>query len=318
MNTPATPIKPTSYLSLLAVLALLVLVFGLSTDHFFTIRTFRTIANQLPALVVVSVGMTFVLAIAGIDLSVGSVLAFGGAVMGVMLVDFGISLWLCVAAALLVGFGCGLAAGFISIRWSIPSFIVTLGLLEIARGSTYLVTGSQTKYIGSAVSSIADPVPIIGLSPAFLVALLIAIGAQTILTRTIFGRYLLAIGGNREAARLAGVNTMKVQIAVFAIAGLLSGLGGVFQTAYLGSADPNAGIGMELAAIAAVVIGGTSLMGGRASVTNSFFGVLIIAVLQTGLAQLGTSDPAKRVITGTVIVVAVLIDMYRQRAGANP
>ena len=303
----------TNYLGLLAVLAILIAFFGFATDHFFAARTFRTIANQLPSLVVVSVGMTFVLAIAGIDLSVGSVLAFGGAVMGVLLVDFGFPLWLCIGAALLAGLCCGWLAGFVSIQWSVPSFIVTLGLLEVARGGTYLVTGSQTKYIGAAVAGIGDPLGLIGLSPAFLIALLITIAGQIALTRTVFGRYVLSIGGNKEAARLAGVNINKVQIAVFALAGLLSGLGGIFQTAYLQSADPNAGAGMELAAIAAVVIGGTSLMGGRASVINSFIGVLIIAVLQSGLAQLGTSDPAKRVITGIVIVVAVVIDMYRQR-----
>ncbi len=305
--------KPTNVLGLLVVLLVLVGFFGIVTDHFFSVRTFRTIANQLPALVVVSVGMTFVLAIAGIDLSVGSVLAFGGAVLGVLLLDFGLPLWLGVLASLMAGFSCGLLAGVVSIQWSIPSFIVTLGLLEVARGATYLVTGSQTKYIGASVASLGDPLPFIGLSPAFIIAVLITICGQVALSKTVFGRYTLAIGGNKEAARLAGINIKRVQIAIFALAGLLSGLGGVFQTAYLQSADPNAGAGMELAAIAAVVIGGTSLMGGRASVVNSFIGVLIIACLQSGLAQMGTSDPTKRVITGIVIVVAVVIDVYRQR-----
>lgn len=313
MNPSTSTIKTTSYLSLLAVLVLLVVFFGVATDHFFSLGTFRTIANQLPALVVVSVGMTFVLAIAGIDLSVGSVLALSGAVLGVLLVDGGLPLWLCLLGALATGMACGFSAGYVAIRWAVPSFIVTLGLLEAARGGTYLVTGSQTKYIGSAVTGLGEPIGGVGLSPAFLIAVLVTAGGQLALTRTLFGRYVLAIGGNREAARLAGVDIRRIQIAVFALAGLLSGLGGVFQTAYLGSADPNAGIGMELAAIAAVVIGGTSLMGGRASVMNSFFGVVIIAVLQTGLAQLGTSDPTKRVITGAVIVVAVILDMYRQR-----
>jgi ribose transport system permease protein len=124
---------------------------------------------------------------------------------------------------------------------------------------------------------------------------------------------MIAIGTNEQAVRLSGINPHPVQIAVFAIAGLLSGLGGIFQTAYLESADPNAGTGMELAAIAAVVIGGTSLMGGRASVVNSFIGVIIIAVLQTGLAQIGTDEPTKRVVTGSVIVLAVIADAYRHK-----
>jgi len=305
--------KTAPYLNLLGVLILLAVIFGLTTDYFFTLRTFRTIANQLPALIVVAVGMTFVLAIAGIDLSVGSVLALGSTVMGVLLVDAGAPLWLCIVLALATGFFCGFVSGFVAVQWSIPSFIVTLGMLEMARGAAYLVTGSQTKYIGADVSGIGEPLDVVGLSPAFIVALLVTAGGQLTLTRTVFGRYVLAIGGNSEASRLAGVDIKRVQIAVFTLAGLLSGLGGVFQTAYLGSADPNAGTGMELAAIAAVVIGGTSLMGGRASVINSFIGVIIIAVLQSGLAQLGTSDPTKRIITGGVIIIAVLFDVYRQR-----
>ena len=129
---------------------------------------------------------------------------------------------------------------------------------------------------------------------------------------------MIAIGTNEQAVRLSGIDPRPTKIAVFAIAGLLSGLGGLFQASRLSSADPNAGVGLELAAIAAVVIGGTSLMGGRGSVINSFFGVLIIALLQTGLSQIGASEPKKRVITGAVIVVAVIADVYRHRFAATP
>ncbi len=302
-----------NYVGLLAVLVLLIGLFSLLSDHFFSALTFRTLANQIPPLVVVAVGMTFVLAIAGIDLSVGSVLALGSAVLGVLLVDAGWSLWVSVPACLAVGLACGVFNGLVSVRWAIPSFIVTLGMLEIARGGAYLVTASQTKYIGSAIATLGTPVAGTGLSPSFLVAVLVVVAGQVVLSRTVFGRYMIAIGTNEEAVRLSGIDPRPVQVAVFAIAGALSGLGGVFQTAYLQSADPNAGIGMELAAIAAVVIGGTSLMGGRASVVNSFIGVLIIAVLQTGLAQIGTDEPTKRVVTGGVIVIAVIADAYRHK-----
>ncbi|MGZ4963506.1 MAG: ABC transporter permease, partial [Limisphaerales bacterium] len=127
----------------------------------------------------------------------------------------------------------------------------------------------------------------------------------------------IAIGTNEQATRLAGINPVPAKIAVFALAGLLSGLGGVFLTSRLGSADPNVGVGMELSAIAAVVIGGTSLMGGRGSVINTFFGVLIIATLEAGLAQIGASEPAKRVVTGAVIVAAVILDASRQRLASR-
>jgi ribose transport system permease protein len=186
-------------------------------------------------------------------------------------------------------------------------------MLEIARGGAYLVTGSQSVFIGPAIEAIGTPLPGLGLSPAFLVAVLLMVAGQLVLARTVFGRYVVAIGTNEEAVRLSGIDPRPVKLAVFALSGLLAGLGGVFGAAYLESADPNAGIGMELSAIAAVVIGGTSLMGGRGSVVNSFTGVLIIAVLQTGLAQVGASEPMKRVITGTVIVAAVVADAYRHR-----
>jgi ribose transport system permease protein len=224
---------------------------------------------------------------------------------------------LAAAAGLGCGLLCGVATGVTSVAWRIPSFIVTLGMLEIARGLAYLTTSSQTKYIGSAVEGLAAPVAGLVVSPAFLIALLIIVAAQVVLTRTVFGRYLVAIGTNEPAVRLAGIDPRPTKIAVFALLGLLTGLGGVFYTSRLGSSDPNAGVGLELSAIAAVVIGGTSLMGGRGSVVNTFFGVLIIATLEAGLAQVGASEPTKRVITGVVIVSAVILDAWRHRLAAR-
>lgn len=308
---------PWNSLGLVAVLGLLVLLFSLQSDYFFSAVTFRTLANQIPTLTVIAVGMTYVLLVAGIDLSVGSVMALCAALMGVLMVDSGWPLPLALLASLAAGLACGLANGVISAHWRIPSFVVTLGMLEIARGGAYLVTDSQTRYLGGAVGAIGDPLPGLGLSPALLVALAVVVVAQFLLLRTVFGRYLVAIGTNEEAARLSGINTGRWKALVFAIAGLLAALGGVFQLGYLQSADPNAGIGLELSAIAAVVIGGTSLSGGRGSVVNSFLGVLIIAVMQTGLAQLGVSEPGKRIITGAVIIVAVLIDQYREPLAAR-
>jgi ribose transport system permease protein len=289
----------------------LFLLFGLFSDNFLTWRTVSTLANRIPALAVVSAGMTLVLIIGCIDLSVGSVLGFSGAVLGVAIVDWH---WPFLAAA----GGClGLAVlagglnGLISVQFGVPSFIVTLGMLEVARGLAYLTTHSQTKYIGPSVENLARPIAGAGCSPAFLIAVAVVALTQLVLTRSVFGRYLVAIGTNEQAVRLAGINPRPAKIAVFAILGLLSGLGAMFHTARLGSSDPNAGIGLELSAIAAVVIGGTSLMGGRGSVVSSFFGVLIIATLEAGLAQLGASEPVKRVVTGSVIVLAVMLDAWR-------
>ncbi len=300
-------------LGLLAALVLLVLLFGSQSESFLSARTLVSIANQIPDLTVVAVGMTLVLIAAGIDLSVGSVLAFCAAVTGALMVDSGWSLASAATLALLVGLVCGLVSGSITVLARLPSFIVTLGMLEVARGGAFLVTDSQTKYIGSEISWLGEPLPGLRLSPSFLVAVAVVVVAQLVLERTVLGRYLVAIGTNEEAVKMSGIDARPYRIAVFGISGLLCGLGALMQTSRLSSADPNAAVGLELAAIAAAVIGGTSLMGGRGSVINTFIGVLIIAVLQTGLASVGSSEPTKRVVTGSVIVVAALIDAWRSR-----
>jgi ribose transport system permease protein len=302
-------------LGMLIVLAALITIFGLMSRHFWTWRTLQSVVNQIPDLTVIAVGMTLVLIAGGIDLSVGSVLALSGAVLGIAMTDWSWPLIPAVAVGLGVGAACGLANGFITVRWSIPSFIVTLGMLEIARGMAYRVTDSQTKYIGPRVEQIASPIPGWGVSPAFLASLMIVLAGQVLLTRTVWGRYLIAVGANEQAARFSGIGTRKIKLATFVISGFLAALGAVFQVARLSSADPNGGVGMELAAIAAVVIGGTSLIGGEGSVVRSFLGVLIVATLQTGLAQVGTTEPTKRIVTGAIIVLAVIADVQRRGWG---
>ncbi|NQT03953.1 MAG: ABC transporter permease [Planctomycetes bacterium] len=306
------PTFVTDYLGMALALVLLLVIFGLSAQNFFTLTTFRTIANQIPDITIVAVGMTFVLIIAGIDLSVGSVMALASAVLGLSMVKFNFPLPAAIAVCLVVGILCGTANGLIIIRWKLPAFIVTLGMLEIARGAAYLVTDSRTIYIGGPVEVITE-VSILGLSFPFIIAVAIVVAGQLVLSRTVFGRYLIAIGTNEEAVRLSGIDPRPLKLAVFALCGFLTSIAAVIHTARLSSANPNAGYGLELQAIAAVVIGGTSLMGGRGSVVSSFFGVLIIAVLGTGLAQIGAQESTKRLITGCVIVAAVILDHYRHR-----
>ena len=273
--------------------------------------TVTTILNQLPALTAVTVGMTLVLIVAGIDLSVGSVLGFCSTVVGVAMMTLGLPVPVAALLGIIAGLACGLFNGALVARLALPSFIVTLGMLEMARGLSYLTTGSQTVYIGADIQWIALPIPFIGVSIALLISVALVVIAQFVLTRTVFGRHLVAIGTNEKAAMMSGIDARPYRIAVFALSGALAGVAGIFNTAYLGSADPNAGFGLELSAIAAAVIGGTSLMGGRGSVIGAFAGVLINAVLQNGLAQLGATEPTKRLITGAVIVIAVLIDRWR-------
>jgi len=299
-------------LAMLIVLAALIVLFGLLSRHFWTWRTLQSIVNQIPDLTVIAVGMTLVLIAGGIDLSVGSVLALSGAVLGIAMSDWGWPLLLAVAVCLSVGTGCGFLNGLVTVRWSIPSFIVTLGMLEVARGAAYRVTDSQTKYIGPRIERIAQPLPGLGVSFAFLAAMVIVLAGHVLLTRTVWGRYIVAVGTNEQAARFSGIGTRRIRLATFVLSGFLAAAGAVFQVARLSSADPNGGVGMELAAIAAVVIGGTSLIGGQGSVLRSFLGVLIVASLQTGLAQVGTTEPTKRIVTGAIIVLAVIADVHRR------
>jgi ribose transport system permease protein len=307
--------RAAEYVGLAVVLALLVALFSALSDHFLTRITFTTLANQIPVLTVIAVGLTLVLIAGGIDLSVGSVMALGAAVLARVLIEWHMPLPIAMALCLITATAAGAINGLITVRWAVPSFIVTLGMLEVARGGAYLVTESRSVFVGAAIGTLGMPLRSIGLSPAFFVALLVVFAGQVLLSMTVLGRHIMAIGGNAEAARLSGINPGRVLLVVFAISGLLAGLAGIFHIAYLESADPNTGIGLELSAIAAVVIGGTSLMGGRGSVISTFFGVLIIAVLESGLAQIGATEPVKRVVTGSVIVTAVILDAYRRRLG---
>jgi len=267
-----------TYLGLAGALLAMIALFSFLSDHFLSYDTFSTLANQIPDLMVLAVGMTFVLIIGGIDLSVGSVLALAASAVSVAILGWG---WSVLPAAIL-GMGCaalaGTITGSITVAWRIPSFIVSLGVLEMARGVAYQMTGSRTAYIGDSFAWLSNPVAF-GISPSFIIALLVIIAAQLVLTRTVFGRYLIGIGTNEEAVRLAGINPKPYKILVFSLMGLLAGVAALFQISRLEAADPNAGSGLELQVIAAVVIGGTSLMGGRGSVISTFFCVLIISGL---------------------------------------
>ncbi len=282
------------YLGLIAALCGLVAVFAARSEHFLERSTLISIANQIPDLTFVAIGMTLVLVIRGIDLSVGSLLALSSAVLGVLMTSQRWPLLPALLAACCVATLCGLFSGAVSVGMKIPSFIVTLGMLEVARGATKLVTNSGSVYVGRKVGWFGEPISQLGVTPAFVAACLAVLIGQFVLTRTIWGRYWTAIGTNLEVVRMAGVRTGPYMIAVFGISGLLSGLAGWSQTARMSTADPNAAVGIELSAIAACVIGGTSLMGGRGTVIGTFLGVLIIQVLQTGLAHWASQTLANR------------------------
>jgi ribose transport system permease protein len=301
-------------LVLVLVWAGMIVLFGILRHSFFGSATLGSVANRIPPLALVATGMTLVMVTGGIDLSVGSMLGFCGAVVGVMMADWHQGLAVALLGSIAAGAVLGGVNGAVSVKLRLPSFIVTLGMLEMARGLAFLTTNSQTKYIGASVESIGAPIGRLIVSPAFFIAVLIVAAGQTALSHMEIGRHWIAIGANREAALISGVPVDAPRIFAHTLLGALTGLAAVFNCSRLGSADPNAGVGFELSAIAAVVVGGTSLMGGRGSVVKSFLGVLIIATLEAGLVQVGASEPVKRVVTGAVIVAAVLADTWRRKS----
>ena len=196
---------------LLVALALMIGFFSWQSEYFFTADTFVTIANDIPAVAVTAVGMTFVLIIAGIDLSVGSTMALAAAVAGIAMLQWHWSLLPATFLAMAVGVVVGAINGAVTVAWRLPSFIVTLGMLEMARGAAYLATDSRTQYIGGKIDWLGKPF-VLGLSPQFFIAIAIVAVAQVVLTRTVFGRSLIGIGTNEEAMRLAGVEIGRAHV----------------------------------------------------------------------------------------------------------
>ena len=299
----------------------LIIIFSFLSPYFATTSNFTSILAQVSINTILAVGMTFVILIAGIDLSVGSVLALSTVVGAKLLtsdLDLAISIPLTVVACVGVGALCGLFNGFVTEWWRVPSFIVTLGMMSIARGSSQVISNNVTitgmpkifKDFGNW--QIFDLVPVY-----FIIAIAIVFIAWFVLRFTIFGRFIYAIGNNEEAVRLSGHNPMPFKISAFLICGLLAGLAGLVFLLRLKAGSPIAAVGWELTAIAAVIIGGTSFAGGKGSVIGTFFGVCLLQVLGTGLILVGVEDNVRTIIIGLVVVAAAVFDTYRSRIIAS-
>jgi len=289
-------------------LIFLCLVLWILTPYFLTLSNVMNILEQSSINAIVAVGMTFVIITAGIDLSVGSILAFSGVVMASLL-QGGVPIVLALLAGLAVGTVCGLLNGFLVSIGKLPPFIVTLGMMSVARGAALVYTdGRPISTFEPAFRYLATG-KIFFLPMPLLIMLLVYLITHLILTRTKFGLYTYAIGGNEEATHLSGVNVRFHKTMVYALSGLTSAIAAVLLTARLNSAQPIAGMMYELDAIAATVIGGTSLMGGEGTLTGTFIGALIMGVLRNGLNLLGVSSFLQQIIIGLVIIIAVLFDI---------
>ncbi|WP_066067384.1 ABC transporter permease [Neobacillus soli] len=291
----------------LLIFIVLCVIAGVLSDVFFTMSNVMNVLRQVSIIAIIASGMTLVILLAGIDLSVGAVMAFSGAILAGALTA-GWPLPLAIMAALGVGLVLGICNGLFVARFGIPSFIVTLAIMVIARGMTLVytkgyplvVSNEPFRFIGSG-RIFGIPVPIILMFVIFGIM-------YWMLKYTSFGRYIYAIGGNEETAILAGINVKAIKIAVFGIAGLLSALSAIIYTSRLMSAQPTAGNGIELDAIAAVIIGGTSLAGGKGAVTGTLIGALIMGVLDNILNLMNVSPFYQSIAKGLVILVAVLVD----------
>ena len=298
-------------------LMLLVAAFAVMSPLFLTPGNISNILTQIAINVCLAVGMTFVILIGGIDLSVGSVMAFCAVVAGTVLkldgLSVGMAITLAVLVSVAVGVACGLVNGMISSYWAVPSFIVTLGMLNIARGAALQWTDARSIYEFPNEFNDFGTATVLGIPALFLVALAMVVIGWLVLTRTVFGRLIYAIGNNEEAVHLAGHNVLFYKIAAFTIGGAAVGIAAVLYMTRLTVASPILGIGFELNAIAAVIIGGTSLNGGRGSIIGTLLGACIIGVLANGLVLVGVSDFIRQMITGGVIILAVVLDTYRMR-----
>ncbi|UCD51056.1 MAG: ribose ABC transporter permease [Phycisphaerales bacterium] len=302
----------------LVALLLMVLAFSIFADGFLSVDNLWTVMRQISVNTCLSVGMTLVILTGGFDLSVGSILALSGAIMagllkfGTQLEALDLYIGYQAPAAILIGILAGAFLGLFNgvaiTRFKVPPFVATLAMLTIARGLTKLYTGGEAiTGLGEAFVSIGSG-RLLGIPNQVWIAAGIVVAVAVLLKRTRFGRYIYAVGGNEAAAQLSGVNVKRVKLMVYTIAGALSAVGGLIVTSRLNSATPIAGEGFELDSIAAVVIGGTSLSGGKGSVLGTVLGALIIGVLNSGLVIMGVDPFWQTVIKGFVILLAVVVD----------
>jgi ribose/xylose/arabinose/galactoside ABC-type transport system permease subunit len=280
-----------------------------------TAGNLTVVGRQIALALIISVGMTFVILIGGIDLSVGSSVALVSVLTGQFMVTMGLPPFVAVLLALMGGALVGVINGTINAYVGIPSFVVTLGMLAAARGFSLGITG------GSTISGFPGEFLFLG-QGAFLgipipvwVAVVVAVGAHVVLTRTTFGRHIYFVGSNEEAAKLSGIRVRRVKIAVFVISATLASISGILETARLSVGQPAAGSGYELLAIGAAVIGGASLFGGVGGILGTALGTSLLLLIQNALILLGISAYWQQLFSGVIIVAAVALNMGRKKRG---
>lgn len=293
----------------------MVIVFSLSSSNFFQFSNLVGILVSTAVIGVLALGATFVIITGGIDLALGTVMTFSSVMVGVIITFWGLPVPLGIVGGILAGALCGFISGLMVAKMNIPPFIATLAIMMVTKGLSLVITGAKPIYFNDdpIFAKIAMGKMIPGIPNTIVIFLLLGMIASIILSKTIIGRYNFALGSNEEATRLSGVNTVKWKIIIYSITGIFSGIAGILMASRLNSAQPSLGTGYELEAIAAVVIGGTSLSGGVGSILGTIIGALIMSVLTNGLQIMSVAQEWRTVIVGVVIIIAVYADILRRR-----
>ena len=307
-NNPLTSIVKGN-IGIIVVLIIMCVAVALATDKFLTTNNIISVLRQISINTYIALGMTLIIILGHIDLSVGSIVAMSGTLTVGFIVNQGLPLGVAIVAGLLVGTAAGFISGLIVANFKVPAFIITMAMMNIASGIAYVYTGGQSTRItnklfieiGTGYLFNVIPLPVV-----YMVVLIILF--SFILSKTKFGTYVYAIGGNREAARLSGVPIKKIEIIVFTISGLLSAFAGLVLCSRMYSGQPSVGSGYELDAIAACVLGGTSMTGGKGRISGTVFGAMVIGIISNGLNLIGVSSYWQLIIKGLIIACAVLLD----------
>lgn len=298
----------------LGALICLIVVFSIASPNFLTKMNIISILLATAVNGVLAIGVTFVIITGGIDLSIGTSMTFSSVITGVFITMLGFPIWLGVLAGLLTGAFIGFISGVNIAKLKLPPFIATLGMMMVTKGLSLVISGTKPIYFTNTKDfAKISTGTFLGIPNAVYIMFVAAILAHIILSKTILGRYNLAIGSNEEATRLSGVNTDFWKIAIYSLNGLFFGLAGVLMAARLNSAQPALGQGYELDAIAAVVIGGTSMSGGKGTIVGTIIGAFIMSVLINGLRILSVPQEWQTVVTGLIVILAVFMDIIRRK-----
>jgi ribose transport system permease protein len=323
-KTPAAAPDSQAKQKLLAFASLIVLmvIFSvLKPDAFFTTDNIIGILQSTTVIGVLAIASTFIIITSGIDLSVGVLMTFCAVMAGVFMVNLGLPMWIGVPGAVVVGALCGTVSGLAITKLRVPPFIATLGMMMLLKGASLIITKTRPIYFNdvegfdaiSLGSALSDLLPGLPIPNGVLIMFIVAIVCAVILNKTALGRYTFALGSNEEAVRLSGVNVDRWKVIIYAFSGGICGIAGLLIASRLNSAQPALGQGYELDAIAAVVVGGTSLSGGVGTILGTIIGAFIMSVLINGLRIMSVAQEWQMVLTGVIIILAVYTDNLRRK-----